>query len=73
MLSCREVTRLVSDAQERPLGLQERMSLRMHITMCSACRKFENQMTTIRAAMRMFAGSDVPSVPPTDPRPGRDQ
>lgn len=61
MLSCREVTRLVSDAQERPLGLQERMSLRMHLTMCSACRKFEGQMTTIRAAMRKLAQSEVPS------------
>lgn len=73
MLSCREVTRLVSDAQERPLGLQERMSLRMHITMCSACRKFEEQMTTIRAAMRTFAGSNVPSDLPADPQSGREQ
>jgi len=73
MLSCREVTRLVSDAQERPLGLQERLSLRMHMTMCSACRKFEDQLTTIRAAMRTFAGSNVPPDPPTDPHSGRDQ
>lgn len=61
MLSCREVTRLVSDSHERPLGLRERMSLRMHLTMCSACSKFEVQMTTVRAAMRKLAQSNVPS------------
>jgi predicted anti-sigma-YlaC factor YlaD len=58
MLRCREVTRLVSEAQERPLGLQERMSLKMHMMMCSACRNFEDQMTTIRAAMRTLAQSE---------------
>ena len=60
MLSCREVTRLVSDAQERPLGLQDRMSMRMHLLMCSACRNFEDQMTTVRAAMRKLAKSELP-------------
>ena len=61
MLSCREVTRLISDAQEGPLRLQDRMSMRMHLLMCSACRNFEEQMATIRAAMRNLAKSDVPS------------
>ena len=61
MLSCREATRLISDARERPLGLRERMSLRMHLTMCSACSKFEVQMATIGAAMRKLAQSNVPS------------
>jgi hypothetical protein len=61
MLSCCEVTRLVSEAQERPLGLQERMSLRMHTTLCSACRKFEDQLSTIRTAMRNLAQSDLPA------------
>jgi predicted anti-sigma-YlaC factor YlaD len=63
MLSCREVTRLVSDSQERPLALQERLSLRMHLAVCSACRNFEEQMATIRAAMRRLAKSGtVPGV-----------
>jgi predicted anti-sigma-YlaC factor YlaD len=69
MLSCREVTRLVSDSHERPLGLQERFSLRMHLTMCSACRKFEVQMGTIRTALRTLAGTNVPSDGPADPDP----
>ncbi len=73
MLSCSEVTRLVSDSHERPLGLQERMSLRMHLTMCSACRKFEVQMTTIRAAMRKLAQANVPSDRPGDSDPDRGQ
>jgi predicted anti-sigma-YlaC factor YlaD len=55
MLSCREVTQLVSEAHERPLGVHRRELLRMHLTMCSACRRFDDQMTTIRAAMRALA------------------
>jgi predicted anti-sigma-YlaC factor YlaD len=70
MLSCREVTRLVSDAHERPLGLQERFSLRMHMTMCSACRRFEQQMATIRAAMHRLAQADAPSEGPAGPDAG---
>lgn len=60
MLSCREVTRLVSDSHERRLGLQERMSLRMHLAMCSACSKFEQQMATVREALHRFAESETP-------------
>jgi hypothetical protein len=59
MLSCREVTRLVSDSLERNLGLRERMSLKMHLTMCSACSQFEQQMHMVRSALKTFATTDV--------------
>lgn len=52
MLSCKEVTRLLSDSQERTLHLNERVKMRMHLMMCAGCRNFERQMTVIRNAMR---------------------
>lgn len=62
MKSCREVTRLLSEAQERSLGLGERASLRLHLMMCAACRNFGQQMDSLRQISRAYArggyGSD---------------
>jgi predicted anti-sigma-YlaC factor YlaD len=55
MLKCVEATRLVSEAQERKLRLAERVSLRMHLMMCSGCRNFAQQMPVLRRALRTFA------------------
>lgn len=55
MLNCREVTRLLSESQERPLALPERMSLKMHVMMCSGCRNFGKQMQTLRQITRAYA------------------
>jgi predicted anti-sigma-YlaC factor YlaD len=58
MLSCNEVTRLLSDSQERTLRLHERMTMRMHLMMCSGCRNFGRQMAVIRSAMRTLVRQD---------------
>lgn len=59
MLNCQEVTRLYSESQERTLNLQERMSLKMHVMMCSGCRNFGKQMHTLRQVARAYAnGAD---------------
>ncbi|KUJ84276.1 hypothetical protein AWR36_000775 [Microbulbifer flavimaris] len=59
MRNCREITQLVSEAQERELGLSERMGLRMHLAMCRACRNFSQQMETLRKICRSYARRDV--------------
>lgn len=38
MLMCREATRLMSLKQDRALTFRERTALRIHLSMCSACR-----------------------------------
>lgn len=58
MLNCREATRLFSESQERKLDFRERMSLKMHSTMCSGCRNFGDQMKTLRLAARAYAKSE---------------
>lgn len=55
MLDCQQITRLYSESQERTLTLQERMSLKMHVMMCSGCRNFGKQMHTLRHIARAYA------------------
>ena len=42
--SCREMSRLISDMQERPLGWFDRLLLRTHLSLCDNCVQFEQQV-----------------------------
>ena len=50
MLSCKESTYLMSAAQDRPLGLRERLALRLHLMICKGCANYDRQMDFLRAA-----------------------
>jgi hypothetical protein len=54
MLSCRDVTRMVSRMQDAPASLAERIKLRLHLLACDACTNFVRQMRVLRAAMRGY-------------------
>jgi hypothetical protein len=54
MLSCKEVTRLLSQAQDRPLALGERVKLRLHLVVCTACTGFERQLAFMRTALSRY-------------------
>jgi len=54
ILSCKDVSHLVSQMQERRLGRFERWALRVHLAVCDACSRFEAQMRFLRAAMRRY-------------------
>lgn len=43
MMMCKQATRLMSLKQDRPLTLKERISLRLHLMMCNACRHCNDQ------------------------------
>ena len=45
----------MSESQERPLSVTERMSLKLHMMMCSGCNNFNEQMGTIRSMTRAYA------------------
>lgn len=62
MKNCREITQLVSEAQERELGLSERMGLRMHLAICGGCRNFSQQMEALRKICRSYARRDDESL-----------
>jgi hypothetical protein len=58
MLSCKEVTRLVSERQDRSLGFGERVALRLHFAICRGCRNAEQQLEFLRRAMARLAEHD---------------
>jgi hypothetical protein len=68
MLTCKDASHLISERQERPLGVRERWSLRMHLWLCVNCRRFERQLALMRQALRLLgkraeadaASSDLP-------------
>jgi len=49
--SCRDVTRLVLESQDRPLRPLENLSLRLHWLMCDGCRRFSDQQKLMRVAL----------------------
>lgn len=49
--TCREVAAILVAREDRALGLADRVALRIHMTVCDACPKFERQMLTMRNAM----------------------
>jgi len=55
MLNCEEATRLLSERQDRALSLTECTQLKLHTMMCSGCREFGRQMTTLRDLVRGHA------------------
>ncbi len=51
MLSCKEVTRLVSQGLDRRLGFAERVRLRLHLAICDGCTNFHKQLAFLRQAV----------------------
>ena len=60
MLSCREATALMSQEQDRRLGLGERVALRLHVLICAGCTNYRRQMHVLREACRRFGGGGTP-------------
>ncbi len=54
MTTCKEVSELLSQAQDRRLGPGEKFGLRIHLMMCKGCRNFGDQLEFIRAAMKRY-------------------
>lgn len=60
MLSCKEVTRLVSQGLDRDLSLGERTMLRFHFAVCQGCRNVNRQLALLRSAVRQLAEPENP-------------
>jgi len=52
MLSCKEVTELVSQRLDRRLDFGERLAVRVHFAICSGCSNFARQVEFLRRAVR---------------------
>jgi hypothetical protein len=54
MLSCKEVTRLLSQGEDRRLGVVERIKLGLHLRVCIACARYSRQLVFLREAMQRY-------------------
>jgi hypothetical protein len=52
LATCKEATRLSSEALDRELSLAERTRLRLHLMICKACTNVHGQLGLMRKAMR---------------------
>lgn len=57
LLSCKQATRLLSESLDRPLGLTERLELRLHLKICTGCRRYQQQLRLIRKACHNYTNA----------------
>ena len=53
-LNCRNASRLLSLACERPLTADEIRALKMHLDECLMCENFEKQLKFLHEAAKVF-------------------
>lgn len=71
MLTCKQTSQLISEGQERKLSLWEKLGLKIHLWMCTNCRRFEQQIHFIRQVLhRGWSDGNLPAQQelPTDAR-----
>jgi hypothetical protein len=55
MLSCKQVSELVSESLDRRLPWYQRLQVRMHLLLCASCSGFRKKMLFLRNAVRRYA------------------
>ena len=61
MLSCKQMTELVTDYLEGRMGLADRMRFQMHLGMCKHCRAYLRQMKVTIEALGQLPGEPMPA------------
>jgi hypothetical protein len=52
LIPCRHAHELLSERMDKPLGMPDRLRLWLHLRICDACARVEQQMDFLRKAMR---------------------
>ena len=60
MLSCKEMTELITDYLERRLSFVDRARFQMHLGMCQHCRRYLKQTKLLVAALGAMPPEPVP-------------
>ena len=55
IISCKDASRYVSQAQDGQLSAFSRWALRMHLKVCAKCRRFEQQLRFMRKAIKRWS------------------
>jgi len=71
MLNCKDATHRMSEAEDRDLGLTERLELSLHLALCKGCRNYQQHLHVLRDACREYrkalTGGDNSGGQPTPP------
>lgn len=59
MLNCQEATQLLSERQDRPLKLNEKTQLTLHLSLCTHCRRFSKQMRQLSSLAKQYRNQDI--------------
>jgi anti-sigma factor RsiW len=59
MLRCRDVAELMSDHVDGALSRRQRLSVRLHLAMCSFCRRYARQMRRTIGLLRSLKAADA--------------
>jgi Putative zinc-finger len=57
MLDCKQASQIISQSLDRNLTLRERFALRLHLLICAYCKRFSQQMQTMRVAIKQMTAS----------------
>jgi len=57
MLSCKDVTKLLSESMDRSLPLGTRIGVHLHLIICKWCARYERQLLLIRETARRLAAT----------------
>ena len=52
MLTCKQASQIISQSLDRNLSWQERLTLRLHLFICKYCKRFSQQLFTLRVALK---------------------
>ncbi len=63
MLTCRQITELVTEYVEGKMPLGRRIRFQMHLGMCRHCRRYLSQMRTTIRALGFLDPTSIPEVP----------
>lgn len=50
--TCQTITKKISEGMDRPLTLRERLQINVHLMFCDFCRRYRQQLLTIRDALQ---------------------
>jgi len=61
--TCKQATRLQSEAMDRRLSLPERVGLRLHLLLCKWCRRYAAHLKFLRSAAHECDQHEGPKAP----------
>lgn len=66
MMTCAEVSELVSASLDRALPLPQRFGVRLHLLMCKPCALYDRQLRSLRAILSAFGQPEQGPALPDD-------